>query len=208
MRQYWWRVIAGLLLIAAGVLLLLTQLGRVAAGEPLWGMLALFAGSAFFLSLWLSNRAEWWPVIPGGIMLAWGVSTLLATLRFPGWIVGPIGLLGSAVPFVYIYSRDRKSNWWALIPGGVMAVVGLATWFGELVGGDWVAAFVLWGIALAFVVVFGADRRNWWALIPAGVMAVIGLGVSPVASSIEVLFALALIVLGVVSVLRILLRRS
>jgi hypothetical protein len=207
MKSYWWRMVAGVLLMAAGALLLLVEFERITLEGPIWGPLFLLGGAAFFLILWLSDRSDWWPVIPGGVMFAWGVSTLLGNLGVAGWFVALIGMAGSALPFLYIFARNRRSNWWALIPGGIMLLVGLATALGELLGGDWVATFVLWGIALAFALVFAADRRNWWALIPAGVMALIGFSVSPVVASVSLLFGLALIVFGVIVILRILARQ-
>lgn len=207
MKSYWWRVFAGLLLMAAGVLLLLVQFERITLEGPIWGTLFLLGGAAFFLILWLSDRADWWPVIPGAVMLAWGVSGLLRNLGLADWLTALIGMVGSAVPFLYIFARNRKTNWWALIPGGIMLLVGLATAFGELLGGDWVASFVLWGIGLAFALVFAADRRNWWALVPAAVMAVVGISVSPLIASATLVIGLLMILLGFILVLRILARQ-
>jgi hypothetical protein len=207
MKSYWWRIVAGLLLMAAGVLLLLAQFEWITLEGPMWGTLFLLGGAAFFLILWLSDRADWWPVIPGGVMLAWGVSTLLGNVGLAGWLVALIGMAGSALPFLYIFARNRKSNWWALIPGGIMLLVGLATALGELLGGDWVASFVLWGIALAFALVFAADRRNWWALVPAAVMALFGITVSPLMASMSLLLGLGLILFGFIVILRILARQ-
>jgi hypothetical protein len=205
MNRYVWRVVAGLLLIVGGALLLLSQLGLISLSGSLIGSLFLLGGAAFFLTVWLGDTSQWWPVIPAGIMLAWGVSGLLAMLGFPDWLLPLIGFAGSAFPFLYIFALDRADNWWALIPGGILALMGVAVTLGELVGGDWVAVFVLWGIALAFVLVFLADRRNWWALIPAGVMTIVGLSVSPLGPSMDVLLPGALIVVGLALVLRVLL---
>ena len=205
MGRYLWRIVAGLLLIAGGLLLLLSELGLIALTGPTVGSLLLVGGAAFFLTLWLSDTSQWWPTIPGGVMLAWGVSVLLDTLGFPGWFLPLVGFAGSALPFVYIFALDRANNWWALIPGGILSLMGVAVTLGELVGGDWVASFVLWGICLAFVLVFVADRRNWWALIPAGMMTIIGLGVSPLGLALELLLPVALIAIGLALVLRALL---
>lgn len=200
-----WRIVAGALLIIGGALLLLSQLGLIALRGSLIGSLFLLGGAAFFLTLWLSNRSQWWPTIPGGVMLGWGVSGLLATVGFPDWFLPLIGFAGSALPFFYIFLTDRANNWWALIPGGILALMGVAVTLGELVGGDWVAVFVLWGIGLAFILVFLNDRRNWWALIPAGIMTLVGLSVSPLGPSLDILLPGALIVVGLGLVLRVLL---
>ena len=206
MRSGWWRVIAGLLIIVAGVLLLLVQFKWITLEGPFWGPLFLLGGAAVFLALWLGDKAEWWPLIPGGVMLAWGLSTVLGNLGLAEWLVALIGMVGSSLPFLYIFTRNRKTNWWALIPGGVLLLVGVATAMGELIGGDWVATLVLLGIALAFALVFLLDRRNWWALIPAGVLTMVAIGVSPLA--VELLFAVALILFGTFLILRMVLGRS
>jgi len=86
--------------------------------------------------------------------------------------------------------------------------MGVVLSLGELVGGQWVAMFILLSFALAFLVVFIANRRNWWALIPAGVLAVVGMGVSPLAVSLHLIWAASLIGLGVFIILRAVLRRA
>ena len=208
MGKNWWRVVAGILIIVVGIILLLAQLELIRFSGPLWGMLALFAGSAIFLARWLSNTAEWWPLIPGVIMFSWGLSTLLGLLGVADWLVQLVGFVGSALPFLYIFLRNRKENWWALIPGGVLLVVGVATLLGEVLGGDWVPALIQLGIALAFFAIFLVNRRNWWALLPAGVLLLAAIGESPLGASIGQLWPLIPIAFGLVVVVRTLLRRS
>ncbi|MBM4432094.1 MAG: hypothetical protein FJ026_17365 [Chloroflexi bacterium] len=203
-----WRVIAGILIIVVGIVLLLQQLEIISLSGPIWGMLALFAGAAIFLMLWLANTAEWWPLIPGAILFSWGLSALLGLGGVAGWFAGLVGFFGSALPFLYIFLRNRDENWWALIPGGVFLVMGLATALCQLLGGDWVGTLVLLGISLAFLAVFLANRRNWWALIPAGVMLLVAIGQSPLGASIGQLWPLIPIGFGLLLVVRTLLRRS
>jgi len=261
MNKNWWRVIAGLLVIMVGIILLLAQFELITFAGSLWGSLALLAMSVVFLSLWFSNTAEWWPLIPGSIMFGWGVATLLGAFGVLGWLVVLIGFIGSAlpffyiffrqgakegwwalipagiisawglgvvltelglpdpllllvgfvgsaVPFLFIFSMDRQSNWWALIPGGVMGFMGLVLTLGELAGEEWIATLVLLGIALVFALIFVTGRRNWWALIPAAVLAVVAMGVSPVATSLWVAWPALLILFGAFLIVRTLLRRA
>jgi len=261
MGKHWWRVMAGLLVIMVGVLLLLAQLEWIVLGGAVWGSLALLAGAAIFGSLWLSNPAEWWPLIPGCIMLGWGVGLLFDALGLPGWLVSLIGFAGSALPFFYIFFKqgvkegwwalipagilsawglgsllaglglpealvnwvgfwgsaipflaifalDRRKNWWALIPGGVMAFMGVVLAMGQWLGEEWIPTLILFGIALVFLVIFVVDRRNWWALIPAGVLAVVGIGVGPLGAAIWMLWPVALILLGVFLIVRTLLEQG
>jgi hypothetical protein len=207
MEKHWWRVAAGLLLIVVGIALTLVQLDLIRIEGEWVSMLILFVGAAIFLSIWFSNTRQWWPLIPGLIMLSWAFSTLLGLFGLADWFVSLVGSLGSALPFLYIFLSNRQANWWALIPGGVFAVVGVATLLGALLGEGWTDVFVLLGIALAFLAVFLANRRHWWALIPAGVLTLVAIGESPVASLGQLLFAGLLILAGVVLVAYSLLRR-
>jgi hypothetical protein len=204
--QEWWSLIPGLIMGGWGVATLLGIMGL-----PGW-LVALigFAGSSlpfFYIFLKLGAQEGWWALIPGGILGAWGLASVLGSVGLPEGLVALVGFVGSALPFLFIFFLDRKKNWWALIPGGIMAFMGVVTSLGELVGEAWMGTLVLWGIAVVFLGVFVMGRRNAWALIPAGVLAVVGLGVSPVLSHLWVIGPLALILLGVLVVAGTLLRK-
>lgn len=208
MKGNLWRILAGLLIILVGILLLVQQLGKIDLSGDFWGIAFMLGGGVIFLTLWLSERAQWWPLIPGGILASWGVAALLGKLGLSATLVSLVGMFGSAAGFLAIYWMDRKGNWWALIPAGVFVLVGIASVIGTAVGEDWTGSFVLWGIAAVFAVLYLRDRSQFWPLIPAGVLAVVGFGVSPLATSAWFLFPTLLIVAGVLLVVRTLFRRT
>ena len=208
MKGNLWRILAGLLIILVGILLLVQQLGKIDLSGDFWGIAFMLGGGVIFLTLWLSERAQWWPLIPGGILASWGVAALLGKLGLSATLVSLVGMFGSAAGFLAIYWMDRKENWWALIPAGVFVLVGIASVIGTAVGEDWTGSFVLWGIAAVFAVLYLRDRSQFWPLIPAGVLAVVGFGVSPLATSAWFLFPTLLIVAGVLLVVRTLFRRT
>jgi hypothetical protein len=97
-----------------------------------------------FLGVFLRNRALWWALIPAYVLLAIGVMIgLLALGVLDDLLVPAYVLFAIAVPFFVVYARDRKL-WWALIPGGILAVVGLSLFVAE-------SAFVYIGAALLFL---------------------------------------------------------
>ena len=208
MKGNLWRVMAGFLIILVGILLLVHQLGWVDLSGDFWGIAFMLVGGVIFLTFFFSDRAQWWPLIPGGIMASWGVASLLGKLGLPASVVSVVGMFGSAAAFAAIYWLDRKENWWALIPGGVFVLVGIASVIGTALGEDWTATIVLWGIAAVFVVLYLRDRRQFWPLIPAGVLAVVGLGVGPLGKNSWFLGPALLIVAGVLIILRTLFKRS
>lgn len=208
MERHWWRVIAGLLVILVGVVLLLEQFDLIVLDERFLGTVALFVGAGIFLALWFSNTKQWWPLIPGLIMLSWAVSNLLAMFNVPEALTSLIGVLGSALPFLYIFSLNRKANSWALIPGGIFALIGVATIVGSLVGQAWEDFVILMGIALAFFSVFVANRRNWWALIPGGVLALVAMSESPFGAVLGTVGPILIIAAGAILILYSFLRPS
>ena len=79
-----------------------------------------------FLYVYLTDRIHWWAVIPAYILLAIGVMVgLIEGGILEDNLVATYVLFSVAIPFFVIYARDRK-QWWALIPGGITGLIGLA----------------------------------------------------------------------------------
>jgi hypothetical protein len=77
-----------------------------------------------FLVVYLRNRAEWWYLIPAYVMLAIaGLVALTGAGIMQDRLVPAYVMYAIAIPFVVVYLRNR-ANWWALIPGGIMAIIG------------------------------------------------------------------------------------
>ncbi|MGD9375032.1 MAG: hypothetical protein PVJ23_04575, partial [Anaerolineae bacterium] len=79
-----------------------------------------------FLAVFYRDRSQWWALIPAYVMLVVAVMIgliglgILDDLLVPAYI-----LLAIALPFFGLYAWDRK-QWWFLIPGGILALVGLS----------------------------------------------------------------------------------
>lgn len=192
----WWPLIPGASLVGWALSILLGEMGL-----PDWLVILIgFAGTSLpflYVFFQLGSAEGWWALIPAGIIGAWGLAVMLSALGLPDALFLLIGLGGSGLPFLALYLLNRRSNTWALIPGAIMAFLGLVLSLSELVGEDWLPTIVLLGIALAFLAIFLTNRRYWWALIPAGVLAIIALSLSPWSLLQLVLWPALLIVGGV-----------
>lgn len=79
-----------------------------------------------FLVAFLRDRSRWGLLIPAYVLLAVGVMVgllgvgVLSDLLIPAYV-----LFAIAIPFFVVYARDPK-QWWPLIPGGILAVVGIS----------------------------------------------------------------------------------
>lgn len=108
----------------------------------------------------------------GVAFLVWNLGILASLETTIVWtLVALFALLGLAFVFSYL---NRRADWWRLIPAftwfSVAAVIFLSS---RGVAATWVAAALLAGIALAFLVIYLSDREErWWALIPFGSVAV------------------------------------
>jgi hypothetical protein len=86
----------------------------------------LWAIALPFLVVFLNDTEHWWPLIPTYVLATIGVMVgligvgLLDDLLIPAYV-----MLAIALPFFIVYARDRK-QWWALIPGGITAAIGLS----------------------------------------------------------------------------------
>jgi len=164
----------GGLLILLGVLSLLNMVIDVSAW--IW-VFALTAGGVVMLAIYRARNSHWWALIPAYVL--WAVAGLIA-LTTLGILrdeaIAMYVLAAIALPFLIVFLRDQR-QWWALIPTYVLLaiIVLLALVSVRVLGDELIATYVLWVIALPFLIVFLRDQRQWWALIPMYVLGVIGL---------------------------------
>jgi hypothetical protein len=118
------RIFWGLILIIGGLMLLLDTLGIFDGGDLFWTVVTAVA-AILFLSVFATNRDHWWALIPGTIFLA--LSAMIGLDAYlPGFseknLSSTILLGGIAMSFLLVYLVER-SNWWAIIPMGVIATI-------------------------------------------------------------------------------------
>ncbi len=124
-RENWWALIPGCTLLGmSGAIALsaaLPELGGNYAAAFFMGMIGL----SFWLIYLVSRGAYWWAVIPGGAVCS--VAAMIALEPFIGAGAAGVLLWGIAATFVLLYflptSEGRMT--WALIPAGVLTLVGL-----------------------------------------------------------------------------------
>ena len=190
-------IIAGLALMAAGILLLLDLLGILDSAALVWPLIFAAAGT-IFVALFFRSRDNWWAAIPGSVFLGL-TAVILITQLWPGpaaYWAGAFLFLFMGAGFGAVYVRER-SNWWALIPCGVMLTLALVVALPPAWEGMPIAAVLFLGLAATFAALSlvpvrpehrpgqpaavpaqpGNEEpaRMRWPLIPAAVLAVMGL---------------------------------
>jgi len=79
-----------------------------------------------FLAAFLRDRQQWGLLIPAYVLLAVGLMVgLIGTGILNDLLIPAYVLFAVAIPFLVVYARNPK-EWWPLIPGGIIAVIGLA----------------------------------------------------------------------------------
>ena len=171
------RILWGGLLILAGILFLAQNLGIFQIGDLFWMVLLALAGG-FFLTLFLQNRANWWPLIPALTLFSLAAIVLLNKIspdhgeRWSGSII--LGGIGLSFALVYLVARQ---NWWAIIPAGVLVTLAVIAGLEEFLPDLGTAGLFFLGLGLTFALVAllpnpQGDMR--WAWIPGGILLVIG----------------------------------
>jgi hypothetical protein len=192
-------VVWGALLIFLGLLALLETFLNLSAWA--W-VLALAAAGLGMFAIYLSNRSHWAALIPAYVL--WAVALLIALITLnilKDEAIATFVLAAIALPFLIVFLRNR-TQWWALIPTYVLFAIGLMV---GLIGigalrDEFIATYVLWAIALPFLIVFLGNNDQWWALIPTYILGAIGLMVGLIGLGIlndllipaYVMFAIAL----------------
>jgi hypothetical protein len=173
------RLIWGMSLIAIGAFFLAQQLGLFGTMRlPFWAFAFGLLG-VIFLVTFVSDRRQWWALIPGCIML--GLTVMIVngeTEILSDTQAGALFLFSIGLPFLLIYLVDRRM-WWALIPGGVLSVLAVITFLlaSRDISGTTITAIILFGLAIVFGVLRFATRDNpfmGWATWVAIILAAIG----------------------------------
>lgn len=198
-------IIAGIVLMAVGLLLLLDLLGIVRSLAYLPPLIFVAVG-VLFLSLFLRRRENWWAAIPGSVFLGLA-AVVTATQLTEGPAGGALLFLFMAAGFGAVYLRER-ANWWALIPCGVMTTLAVIVVLPPELQGPPVAAVLFLGLAATFgllslVPVRTAEHtgRMRWPLVPAAALAVLGvvftLQAAALLLAIDVVLPAAMILAGI-----------
>jgi hypothetical protein len=184
------RVTWGLLLILAGVLFLVQNFFFKEQAGIIWAGLFLLA-ALYFLAYFFFNRRSWWALIPGVILLSLGVLIGMAVLNENAgeqW-GGTVFLGGIGLAFLLVYLADR-SNWWAIIPGGVMFTLALVASPAIVQGNGWNAGAIFFlGLGLTFALLGTLPTpegrfRLKWAFIPAMALLAVGAVVAVAATEL------------------------
>lgn len=171
-RMFW-----GALLILGGVLFLLQNLFGFQYGDLFWALVLGLVG-LFFLTIFFSNRANWWALIPGFTLLGVGLSVSLNLIApsLSSTLSGPIVLGSIGASFLVIYLLNRE-YWWAIIPCGVLLTLAIVISLENLLSEMGFVSIFFLGLAATFALVAlvpTAEGKMQWAWIPAIVLALMG----------------------------------
>ncbi|MEE9512956.1 MAG: hypothetical protein V3V46_02670 [Anaerolineales bacterium] len=123
-RAQWWSLIPAYVLLAVAAMILLGE--TVLLPATFEATFVLTAIALPFLVVYLRNRAQWWPLIPAYVLLSIAVMIPLDELGvLNDFLVPAYVMFVIAIPFFVVYFRNPK-QWWPLIPGGIMAAIGLS----------------------------------------------------------------------------------
>lgn len=211
MKWITWRALWGILLVGGGILFLLNNLGLIEIGSYFWSLVFTVAGLGF-LSVFVTDRQNWWALIPGFVLLGIG-SIIYIDQTFPeltGLLGGVIvlGSIGLSFLIIYLVNRD---NWWAIIPAGVMITLAVVSGLGEVLTGFDMGGIFFIGLGLTFLIVGVLPTPHGqmrWAFIPAGILLGIGVLIMLALSTwVGYLWPVALILAGLFIIYRTFRRR-
>jgi MFS family permease len=150
-RTQWWALIPGVTLVfLSGMIIVEAFIPQVS--EALGGVLVLGGVGVSFLVVYLANRANWWALIPAGVMMTLAVVSVMGNLYGDRYETGGVFFLGLGLTFllVALLPNPQGSMKWAYIPAvilGIMGVLLLAT-AAPLVNYFWPIALILVGAVL------------------------------------------------------------
>jgi len=124
-RLNWWALIPGITLIGVGLSTMVDVI-LPGVGNALGGMLVLGGIGAGFTGVYLSDRRQWWAIIPAGVMFTLAVISVLDNL-LSGLGTGGLMFFGLGMTFaaLALLPGEQGRMRWAWIPAIVLVIAGL-----------------------------------------------------------------------------------
>jgi hypothetical protein len=198
------RVLWGAVLIIGGVLFLLQNLNVLQLGDLAWAILLGLVG-VYILTIYISNRTNWWALIPGIVLIdlavILGLQVILPSMK--EFLIGSLFLAGIGLAFWAVYLNNRDF-WWAVIPGGVLFTLAIVAGISEVRPGLETGGIFFLGLGATFALLAVLPSGGSvpahalrWALIPAGVLIIMGLLLTAASASlINYIWPVVLILAG------------
>lgn len=193
----WWALIPG------GVMLFLalTTLLVDSAGGEWVGSLFLFMIALSFFMVYMSSRTRTWALLVAYITAVLGLAPAMASNGALAPYYGAVFLLGAALPFFVLYFRSGE-EWWAIIPASaltllsIITIAAIAGWIRNENQGGYASALLLGGLAAAFAVIWLRHAKQW-AKVVTVVLAVLAVASVLFAAQSEILWPVAIVLVGV-----------
>jgi hypothetical protein len=173
-------------------------------GDGIWGGLFAVVGLGFLI-WFLIDRQRTWRAIAGFPVLTIGILLLLTWrgVNLGVWQAALV-MFGVALGF-WTVLLSHNDNWWALIPAGVLTLMGVLIGFqARLSEAAWLAVFFL-GLAVVFGLLYLlrlGQQDTGWAGVPAAAFLLIGVvtlaGASNLAGPVALWWPVLLLVAGVI----------
>jgi len=189
-------VVGGGLLLLFGALLLIQEFVEISSW--IWVGVLILSGLGVY-GVYSIAREEAWMLILSYVLLAFGIMIALVTGDIlEDAFVATYVLAAIAIPFIFSYFRGDRTNWGLLIPAYVLIAVGVMVPLLETdtLTDTTVPAYVMFAVALPFLVVFFGNTSQWWALIVGGIIAILGVALLLDSDLTEYVTPIALILVG------------
>jgi hypothetical protein len=122
-RTQWWPLVPSYVLLLIALMVGLIEFNLL---KDAWMATFVLGGIGLpFLIVYLLNRKNWWALIPAYTMVVIGLMVgLIDAGILRDTIIPAYVFLSIAIPFFLVYAND-SSQWWPLIPGGIMGLMGI-----------------------------------------------------------------------------------
>ena len=125
-RYQWWWLVPGVILFFIAI----ANLGDAFMPELInpWEDLLVLGGiGVSFLLVYLTNRDQWWALIPAGVLLTLGSISALENAGVAGLDTDAYLFLGLGLTFMLLYFLPRNAGRmrWAIFPGVALLFFGL-----------------------------------------------------------------------------------